>query len=78
MLASLWERRGTEYDIEVGHVQCIIISMGRYWIKMRSQPVRSTEEVHHEGYARYVFIAPHVRDPQFGSQTNIHHRMKAV
>jgi hypothetical protein len=58
MPASLWERHGAEYDIEVGHVQCIRISTGRYWIKMRSQPVRSTEEVHHEGYARYVFITP--------------------
>jgi hypothetical protein len=80
MPASLWERGRTEYDIEVGHAQCIRISTGRYVIKMRSQPVRSAEELHHEGYARYAFITPprHVRDPQLGSQTNIHHRMKPV
>jgi hypothetical protein len=58
MPASLWERRGTEYRIEVGHAQCIINSTGRYVIKIRSQPVKSTEEVHHEGYARYAFINP--------------------
>jgi hypothetical protein len=35
-MASLWERRGTEYDIEVRHAQCIRTSTGRYVINMRS------------------------------------------